>query len=535
MNIINIIKNYINSSSLNIFKNKNLNLEIIYNDPWPGDQNIGSLFLQGKIFICNNYLSLNDFISNIHNPKSLEKEASLYIHSFEWIRNLRCITDNTSRKLVRNTINEWLDSDQKNNKAHKKISWDPIVTSKRVENWVRFFDFYGASADDTFLKYFKESIIDQIDFLNKKKTYTKDPLHKIFILKTLIITSTLFKKNLAQLNENLKQFELELSKQIYPDGGHKSLDPCIHLYVLKDVIDIRSYIRQNFKDEPEFLTKYIRLMIPILRLFRHGDGLLSELKTEYFSFFPTPSATLVDMVLSLADIKGRPANKAPDMGYERINIKSSQVILNTKPHNGISSFVGGPGCGILNFEWSLGKFRMVNFADIVIQHEPNQWIQTSTNLKNPKVLKTNKSSKSGYCFLEADFESAIPIDKYSSSSVIMNFKRQLYISNEYDFRGEERLLLSENALIGIRFVLPKNTDISSVKKGQNYQTVIKFHNDSNNTHKKGFHALWRFMTTPCEDLLIQKDEENNKKIILIIHSIKKDKPKVVKWAFHPIN
>lgn len=512
-----------------------LNFEKAYNNPWPGDGKLGQFFLQGQIKVGEKFLSFQHFISSLCQCELLLEKDIEYIHGFEWLKNLRCVTDNSSRKLARQLIAQWMNT-YKPSKNMQTPTFSSYIIAKRLENWISFFDFYGASADNEFLNNIQSSIVSQFNILQKIYRDTSDPLHKISELKALLYVNHIF-KNKSNFRESiLNELYNIISKQVYPDGGHKSLDPTLHLYVLRDLIDVRSFLRQNLLSDPPYLTHYINLMIPILRLFRHGDGTLTTFKTHLSKNYEDPSTTLIDMILSLSDVKGRPALKAPDMGYERLNVKSSQLILNTKPHLQFREDFCGPGTGILNFEWSIGKNRYIERSDLLIQTKPNQWIQVPITQNSPKTLRLNRNHKDGQSFLEVDFESVIPASKFDDTSLVFNYKRQLYMGKNYDLRGQERILLSQSCIAAIRFVFQHDTEITVSKNSQTPQAIIKFkNNDSPQTTKKTVYTLWRFIADECEEISVQHNEENGQKAILLLQKLKEDNSKTVKWAFHPIS
>lgn len=512
-------------------KKYDIDFERCYTNPWPGNLAKAQLFLQGQIQIEETIYSFAKFMNAFVLDDAVQEKHSRYIHSFTWIKDLRCVADNVSRKLVRKLIQHWID----HNPMIKKNScvWSPYVVAKRLENWITLFDFYGASGDDVFLNDLKNSIIDQYTFLVKQlKVIDHSDHQKSSILKTLIFLNILFDEDHKKNQKLLSILENVLEQQVYPDGGHKSLDPIIHLNLLCDLIDLRSFARKYYDGKLFFVTYYINKMIPILRLFRHGDGCLTSFRNDHRQFDDEPSATFIDMVLSLSDVKGKPAIKAPDMGYERLNLRSSQLVVQTKPHHQKDDFCG-TGCGILAFEWSLGKKRLIEKGDLLIQVTQKKWLHVSTEA--PKVLKLNRHLKEGQVLFDADFETISTLSSLDDTSIVFHFKRQLYLGKDYDFRGSDRLLLSRDCLAAVRFVFPKGTDVTISKTHHNSQAIIKFHS-SDKTPLKDNHTyhLWRFMCDQCEDISVQKNDENGQVALLLLQKVYAEKPKMIRWAFHPV-
>ncbi|MGO4447275.1 hypothetical protein AB4Z42_28515, partial [Mycobacterium sp. 2YAF39] len=68
----------------------------------------------------------------------------------------------------------------------------------------------------------------------------------------------------------------ELERQILADGGHASRNPRVIVDLLFDLLPLRQMFASREVDTPESLLHAIDRMLPMVRLFRHGDGTLSH-------------------------------------------------------------------------------------------------------------------------------------------------------------------------------------------------------------------------------------------------------------------
>lgn len=520
--------------AVSFLNNQEIPYQEVYSDLWPGDATTAQNLLCGRFEFSGKIFTFNDFMNILASPDLQDNQTLLQIHSFEWLRDLRCISDNASRKLARQFIDQWIQHNSTwNSQLVSSAAFDPHLTGLRLSNWISCFDFFGASADEAFIFELTKSISLQYTILFKQYKTITDPIRKAIAIKGLMLASAALKK--TGIEKLLQSFDVAISSQLYPDGGHTSRDPFVHFYILKELVDVRSFVRHNHIEEPEFLNQCIQKMVPILRLFRHGDGALCDFSTHKRRLLPLrtkPSQAFIDMLLSLADVKGRPASKAPDMGYERLQTKSGQILVNTKPNAEKTDRFFGPGTGILNFEWSLGKNRHIRQADVVIQTSPNQWIQVPFTKDTPQVMQIDRQMKDGQCLFEGDFESVITQPKNASQkSMIFNHQRQIYLgADNGDLRGADRFLLSQDALLAVRFIFDASVDISLLQNQDHLGAILKIADLEKNAKKK--HQMWRFLCQETDDISIQKDSLTHETALLLIRRLKMDKPHIIKWGFH---
>ncbi|CAO5681965.1 MAG: hypothetical protein HEEMFOPI_00658 [Holosporales bacterium] len=522
------------------FKNREFILQKIYNAPWPGDSFIAQNFLHGRFDIGHKILSFADFMNALATPDILDNQTLIQVHSFEWIKDLRCISDNMSRRLARQFIDQWIEHNgQWNKHITSNAALEPHIMGCRLSNWISCFDFFGASADEDFLVRFKKALMFQYNILSKQYKNISDPLQKLMAVKGLIFVASLLKDETYNIEKYLECLQDLCAKQILNDGGHASRDPVVHFYVLRDLVDIRSLIRFFNLNDVDFLNSIIQKMVPILRLFRHGDGTLADFLSPKLKIIPLrsrPSQAFIDMVLSIADIKGRPPGKAPDMGFERFNTKSGQIIINVKPQIELTERFFGPGTGILNFEWGLGKNKHIQKGDVLIQIKPNHWIQAPVNKDSPQVIKIDRQIKEGRYLFEADFESVIAPHKHDHTSIVFNHQRQIYLGGEEgDLRGQDRLLLSTDCLAAIRFVFSKGIDVTPMTAQNANGAIIRIEQtERQNLKKNGKNAyqFWRLISSPVQEVYIHKDDELDQTAVLLVQNIQADKACQIKWAFH---
>lgn len=476
-------------------------LAVIPTDPWPGDMKLGRLLLDGKFLIADQII----LISDLWMSQKACVDVLGDLHCFTWLRDLRALGDNSSRRLARQLIANWIDQNQN----WMLFPWKVDITGHRVANWIALYDFFCSSADDRFRSLYFSAIARQVRHLTYSWKAAPTPLERLCALKGLIYAAVVFPKERDQLNALLPQLERELQAQILADGGHSSRDPQTHLSVLRDLIDIRSILRLIHLEIPSFLQTTINQMAPIVRFFRHGDGELSN-----FGKASRISSSVIDMVLSLSDVRGRPPERASILGFERCVNKKSLILLNVGKKteeiypNGVEE-----GTGSLNFEWSVGRDRLVVQGDLILQTCGGDAFQVS-NSCTPESLQLHRTSQGGHSLLDVTYE--------QSDGMPFRHRRQLYLAeNQTDLRGEDSIWVSCEGVYGVRFILA--ADITAFPISGRRGVLIGAPHD----RKQG--RQWRFLASGAEEILCEPYAKNQ--AILLLGRIPSGQSICIQWAF----
>lgn len=466
-------------------------------DSWPGSQSQGRQMHEGRIALGIESV----YLKELWIPDHLSKAALCDLHSFEWLRHLRTLGDNASRRMARQLILNWIE----NNQNWRSLSWRVDIMGHRLSNWIGLYDFFCASADDIFRHKFFKSLYRQACHLNLNWQDISSPSQRLYALHGLIHVILCLNINTHRLPGLLEHLDELIEEQILPDGGHKSRSPNVQLMVLRILIDLRSLLRQSNYEIPSRLQKTIVKMAPLVRLFRHGDGSLS-----CFGPYCPINPSLVDMVLSIADVRGRPPFSAPQMGYERCNNKTGLLLINSRP-----SLVRSPGhqsekgTGIFNFEWSMARHPFVTFSDIVLQNETGREA-FATETKHDHLAFSQQIYPEG-SLLEADYQSHKPSWNFSQ-------QRKFFLSNQsLDFRGEDTLTSHLPCFFAIRFVF--HSDIKLIRQGRHIVVECP----------KG--QRWTVLTSAPHCQIESLETSHATQMLVFLGELEPNKPQVVRWAF----
>ncbi len=141
--------------------------------------------------------------------------------------------------------------------------------------------------------------------------------------------------------------------QVLADGGPVNRNPQALLDLLLDLLPLRqAYAARGVPAPPQVLNAIDRMM-PMLRLFRHGDGTFG-----LFNGMGVTATGLTATILAYDDARAQPLGNAPYAGYQRLEAAQTLVLVDAgaPPPRG-SSARAHAGC--LSFELSSGPQRLV--------------------------------------------------------------------------------------------------------------------------------------------------------------------------------
>jgi uncharacterized heparinase superfamily protein len=145
----------------------------------------------------------------------------------------------------------------------------------------------------------------------------------------------------------------EIKRQILADGGHVSRNPRLLVEFLLDLLPVRQAYTSRGQEAPAELLNAIDRMMPMLRMFRHGDGSLA-----LFNGMGVTAPETLATILAYGDARGTAIANARQSGYQRLEAHNCLVIMDTgRPPPAIFSRAAHAGC--LAFEFSSGPQRIV--------------------------------------------------------------------------------------------------------------------------------------------------------------------------------
>ena len=272
------------------------------------------------------------------------------LHSFRWLRHLRAAeTDEAfadARQLTEDWINTW-------GKSKVGIAWHPDVTAQRLLAWLSHSPIILKNQDRGFYKRFIRSIAQQNRYLRRMAPVMREGESRFRVYMALAMTTLATPASPSAIKIAARNLDIELEKQILPDGGHVSRNPQVNMTLLADLLPLRQTYLNLGHTPPKGLVPSIDRMFQALRFFRHTDGTLA--------LFNGTTAQPADRLLSVLrydEAGGEPLKLTPQMKYQRLANRKTIVLADTgPPPPGELSATAHAGC--LSFEMSCGRNRFI--------------------------------------------------------------------------------------------------------------------------------------------------------------------------------
>lgn len=271
--------------------------------------------------------------------------------SFGWLRDLRAADTALARANARTLVDDWINT---HGKSARGIAWETAIVSRRLISWLCQSPIILDGADRNFYRRFMQSIGKQTTWLWNDLYRLESRAHRLQALIALAFVTLCTDAGRRQISRISDLLVEALNEQILPDGGHISRNPQMLIDLLADLLPLRqSYISQGHSPPQDVLNSIDRIM-PMLRLFRHGDGSLA--------LFNGMSATAPDLVATLLAYQDSPhpipIENAPHSGYRRMQAGDTVLVFDTgAPPPEDFSLQAHAGC--LSFELSDGSDRIV--------------------------------------------------------------------------------------------------------------------------------------------------------------------------------
>lgn len=442
-------------------------------DVWKGSADRGRWLIHGGIF------TLEGDQLELHNanwePDGVDDTWIKYIHSFEWLRDLKALGGYKGRMAARAMLGNWMEQYP----HYNDLTWRADIMGARLSNWLSSFTFFGDSANEEFQEQFYISLARQIRHLSRTMPGNLAGIPMLQAIKGLAYAGLAVEGREQLLEQALNLLHKEINKQILSDGGHVSRNPQQLLEAIVILIDIRTALRQGGYPCPEKILHALDRAVPALRFFRHTD--------RHFALFngcQEGHEDLMKQALMHAGSRARTLNSLPHTGYERMALGRGLIIMDTGkapkwPHDTTSH------AAPLAFEMSYGRERIIvncgshptnpdwqdtlrftaAHSTLTIDDRNAYEIHKDGSLsRKAKKVTLNREDHIGAVLLDCDHDGYVPVNG-------ITHRRRLYYADQgHDLRGEDTLDcttgLTKSHDITLRFHLHPKVSVSLVKDGE---------------------------------------------------------------------
>ena len=269
---------------------------------------------------------------------------------FGWLRHLRAADTALARANAQALVEDWVNL---SGRRSNPCDWETRVVIRRLLSWLSQSPLILEGADRQFYRRFMKSINRQSALLQRRLHGGLTGETRLLALIALAEFGLcgegldgLQKRMTAQLGE-------ELAHQVLGDGGHIGRNPQTIIDLLLDLLPLRqAYAARGVSAPPQLLNAIDRMM-PMLRLFRLGDGSLAL----FNGMGPTAPHDLAT-ILAHDDARTAPLSNAPYSGYQRMEAGPTILIMDTGA-SPPGDFSDRAHAGCLSFELSTGGQRLI--------------------------------------------------------------------------------------------------------------------------------------------------------------------------------
>ncbi len=491
-------------------------------DPWPGEPARGAALLRGELSVLGSTASLRpEGFCATGVTAALRRHA----HGFAWLRDLRALGTDAARTRARALVQAWFAAGQS----------DPLASAAdvagcRVAAWLGHYDFFAASADDSFRQRLMARLVGDARALAALLPPEEQDARALTALKGLIAAAVAMPEHAAFLSRALRVLIQEIGRQILADGSHCERSPAMLVSALQDLIEIRILLQAAAVATPPPLASAIERMTQALRTLRHGDGGLA-----LFNGSKELDPVLIDLVQNQAGRIGRGPAPGTAGGFERMQAGRTVLVVDCAVP-AAAKLDRTAHAGTLAFELSIGRDRVITnvgaspaagpewqqatrataaHSTLVLADTSSSEVRESGLGRRPEKVEVQRQEANGAHWLEASH------DGWKRPFGALH-RRRLYLAESgEDVRGEDSIEAATPQPYTVRFHLHPAVDASLQQDGE--AVLLRLSGGS----------FWRLradgakMTIEESIYLGGAEPRRAEQVVLTGHQ---DAPQHVKWA-----
>ncbi|MBR0674146.1 heparinase [Roseomonas soli] len=434
-----------------------------FRDLWPGDAARGARLLRGEFETLGTARALRPGMDGAEgwDVASGTPAWRAAAHGFAWMRDLRALGTDAARLQARALTADWLARG-----AEETIADAPEVAGSRLSAWLGHWDFFAATAEDSFRRAVMTRLAQDARDLSAALPAEAEHRGALAALKGAMAAAIALEED-AYLQRAARFLPGEIERQFHPDGGHVERSPSMQLLALQDLIEMRNLLHGAGMEPPPHLAAALDRAAPALRLFRHGDGGLA-----LFNGTRDENSSLLDLVLTQGQARGRAPLDLPETGFQRLQAGRTLVIVDTGAPPAGRSAAGDGGlpagadrfahAGTLAFEMSVGRDRLIvncgaapaaedswrdalrstaAHSTVVLSDTNSSELRSDGLGRRPEQVETARHESAGAQWLEASH------DGWRRAFGAVH-RRRLYLAESGDdLRGEDMIEVAGDSVL----------------------------------------------------------------------------------------
>ena len=315
--------------------------------------------------------------------EGVSSEWQAALETFGWLRHLRAADTALARANARVLVNDWMTL---KGRPSRDIAWQPEVAARRLRSFLSQSPLILDGADRAFYRRFMKSLGRHAALLSSVLTDGLPGVTRLFAAVSLAELG-LCADGMGNLQRRATRvLAEELTREILPDGGHISRNPQKLLDLLLDLLPLRQTFAARAIAAPAQLLNSIDRMLPMLRMFRHGDGALA-----LFNGMGVTAPDVVATILTYDDVYARALDNAPYSGFQRVEANGSILVMDTgRPPP--PDFSAQAHAGTLSFEFSIENQRIIVNCGAPDPSRTSMWQAARTTAAHSTLVVSDVSS-----------------------------------------------------------------------------------------------------------------------------------------------
>jgi uncharacterized heparinase superfamily protein len=325
-----------------------LRLLAVPKDPIAGSKAAGEAMMKGRLVHRDLSLPLRtlDF-----GDFSLPRDAVDYLHSFEWLRDLAAAaTRERASKLAEQLVHRWL---AVHAEEVTEPAWRPDLWGRRILFWTAYAPYILSSRDPVYRSLVLNALARGARHLDKTADRAPAGLARITAWTGVIAAALVVQGGPARLSRGEAGLLRALAVALGEDGGLNSRSPSEQVALVEVLSQLRAVYNAGRQEPPEPIAEAQAGAVAALLGVTLGDEALSSWQNG------NPlSKRRVAAAVEGSGVRARPLRQARGWGYQRLEAKSTIVVLDAAPPPASRAFSGGCA-STLAFEMSDGASRIV--------------------------------------------------------------------------------------------------------------------------------------------------------------------------------
>ncbi|GGC50433.1 heparinase II/III family protein [Chelatococcus reniformis] len=301
---------------------------------------------------------------------------------FSWLRHLRAADSAIARANGRAMVDDFL----RHEGDRRGIGAEPRIVARRLISFLSQAPLVLEGADRAFYLRFMRALGRSVTQLRRAILARSAEEDRLLVAIALAYAGLCLhdpQRLQARVNALLSD---ALAAHILADGGHISRNPRRLTELLSELLPLRQTYAARGIEPPIALLTAIDRMMPMLRLFRHGDGELA-----LFNGMGVSAPDLLATLLAYDDARAQPLEHAPTSGYERLTASGTLMLVDVgKPPPRPFSRETHAGC--LSFELSAARCHLVVNCGAAAAERPTAQLAARSTAAHSTLVVNDASS-----------------------------------------------------------------------------------------------------------------------------------------------